>query len=194
MIAFAKRVSRLRYYSHCVEPTASSTGHPSPGTSPSSTSFMTFIKTKRSNSCPDVRKKSILELDESMTDSVDGSSTTTQQPQEHDEEVIEQATMEPYEHLFEGVLPQFLQHPENKKSIQSPHVLLDLCIAKAASLHAPRKGDELAMLSGQVELLHCQLLFERHRRESHALRNRQLAKRCRHVQQKEEQNCALVSK
>jgi tuberous sclerosis protein 1 len=55
------------------------------------------------------------------------------------------------------------------------------------------KGDELNLLRGQVELLHTQLLFERHRREAHALRNRSLAKRIRNMQQQEDKNYALVS-
>lgn len=66
MVAFAKRVNRLRYHSHCISGSDynASLG-PSPGTSPSSTSSTTghfngrsrFMQ--RSLSCPDIKKPAV---------------------------------------------------------------------------------------------------------------------------------------
>ena len=189
MIAFAQRVRRLRFYSQCGEQSSTA---PSPGTSPS-TSFISTHKLKRATSCPDIVKKPSVK--EEATDSTDGVSSSSHQIDSDDQSSTPKAeTVQPYEHLFEGILPQFLQHPgENHSQIQSPHHLLDICLSKAASLHGMAKGDEINLLRGRVELLHTQLLFERHRREAHALRNRSLAKRCRTMQQQEDKNYALVS-
>jgi len=189
MIAFAQRVKRLRFYSQCGGDQASS--GPSPGTSPS-TSFVTPFRLKRSTSCPDIFKKQIRE---EPIDSTDGVSSSSHQVDSDDQASTPKAEpVQSYEHLFEGILPQFLQHPgEGHSQIQSPHHLLDLCVSKAAALHGVSRGDELNLLRGHVELLHTQLLFERHRREAHALRNRSLAKRCRTLQQQEDKTYALVS-
>jgi hypothetical protein len=101
---------------------------------------------------------------------------------------------QPYEHLFQKILPTVLSPPVEKRTIPSPHLLLDMCLSKAAELHNSRaRSDELYMLRGQVELLHGQLLFERHRREAHALRNRRLAGKCRKMQNMEEQNSKMVN-
>lgn len=111
--------------------------------------------------------------------------TVTEEPQE---------IGHPYEHLFQKILPSILSSPVESRTLPSPHLLLDFCITKAATLHNARsKADEIGMLRGQVELLHGQLLFERHRREAHALRNRRLAGKCRKMQNLEEQNNTMVS-
>lgn len=100
---------------------------------------------------------------------------------------------QPYEHLFQQILPTVLSPPVDSRTLPSPHVLLDLCLMKAATLHnGAAKTDEVSMLRGQVALLHGQLLFERHRREAHALRNRRLAGKCREMQTLEEKNNSMV--
>lgn len=63
MVAFAKRVNRLRYHSHCITGSDYNTSlGPSPGTSPSSTSGPFNAKSRfmqRSLSCPDIKKPAV---------------------------------------------------------------------------------------------------------------------------------------
>jgi len=121
-------------------------------------------------------------------------STQNEEPVHNDSVAAPQLQTElPYEHLFQQILPTVLSPPVESRTIPSPHLLLDLCLSKAAALHNSKgKVDELLMLRGQVELLHGQLLFERHRREAHALRNRRLAGKCRKMLMMEEQNNKMV--
>ena len=53
--------------------------------------------------------------------------------------------------------------------------------------------DEVTHLQGQVLLLHSHLLFERHKRELHAKRNRRLLGKIVKTTALEEQNAALVN-
>lgn len=53
-------------------------------------------------------------------------------------------------------------------------------------------SDELGMLRSQLLLLHNQLLYERHKREQHALRNRRLFGRIVNTTALEEQNNSMV--
>lgn len=97
-----------------------------------------------------------------------------------------------YEALFQQILPTVLPSKDSR-TLDSPHYLLDICLTRAASLHnATKKSDENTLLKGQIALLHAQLLFERHRREAHALRNRRLAGKCREMQTIEEKNNSMV--
>lgn len=54
--------------------------------------------------------------------------------------------------------------------------------------------DELALLRSQLLLLHNHLLYERHKREQHALRNRRLLRRVINATALEEQNISMVKK
>ena len=53
-------------------------------------------------------------------------------------------------------------------------------------------ADEVSILRGQLLLLHNQLMFERHKRELHAKRNRRLLGRTVKTTAIEEQNTAMV--
>ncbi len=53
-------------------------------------------------------------------------------------------------------------------------------------------SDELGLLRSQLLLLHNQLLYERHKREQHALRNRRLFGRIVNATALEEQNNSMV--
>uniref|UniRef100_W5L9R3 TSC complex subunit 1a n=1 Tax=Astyanax mexicanus TaxID=7994 RepID=W5L9R3_ASTMX len=56
---------------------------------------------------------------------------------------------------------------------------------------SPGAPDELALLRSQLLLLHNQLLYERHKREQHALRNRRLLRRVINATALEEQNNSM---
>ncbi|XP_066512402.1 hamartin-like isoform X1 [Hoplias malabaricus] len=56
---------------------------------------------------------------------------------------------------------------------------------------SPGTPDELALLRSQLLLLHNQLLYERHKREQHALRNRRLLRRVINATALEEQNNSM---
>ncbi|KAI4882207.1 hypothetical protein NFI96_034142, partial [Prochilodus magdalenae] len=56
---------------------------------------------------------------------------------------------------------------------------------------SPGAPDELALLRSQMLLLHNQLLYERHKREQHALRNRRLLRRVINATALEEQNNSM---
>lgn len=94
----------------------------------------------------------------------------------------------PYEHLFQKILPSVMS-PLEARTLPSPHRLLDFCLIRAANIE---NRDEVSVLKGHIELLHGQLLFERHRREAHALRNRRLAGKCKKTVTLEEQNNTMV--
>jgi tuberous sclerosis protein 1 len=53
--------------------------------------------------------------------------------------------------------------------------------------------DELHTLRSQVLLLHNQLLYERYKREQHAIRNRRLLRRIINATAMEEQNNSMVN-
>lgn len=53
--------------------------------------------------------------------------------------------------------------------------------------------DELHMLRSQLLLLHNQLLYERYKREQHAVRNRRLLRRIINTTALEEQNNTMAS-
>jgi len=167
IMAFAKKVSRIRFHSQC----------------PSSEEEITRIHpslSRRSKSCPDIKEQIGEEGEENDEDNED----TIKEDEPEDPSAI----------FFHKILPEIMITSE--KTSPSPHLLLDLCIMKAANLHTMPSGgaNELSRLRGQVELLHCQLLFERHRREAHALRNRRLAGKLKKITVLEETNHTLVRK
>lgn len=74
MIAFAKRVSRLRFHSQCANATGELNTLPSPGTSPSSTSSSLQFKArglKRSFSLPNIQKAIVFEAVAELNKSID---------------------------------------------------------------------------------------------------------------------------
>lgn len=118
-------------------------------------------------------------------DAAEATNTTAPEPREPEH---------PYEHLFQKILPGVLS-PLDSRTLPSPYRLLDLCLVKAADLQSTStRVDEITILKRHVELLHGQLLFERHRREAHALRNRRLAGKCRKMVTLEEQNNTMAQK
>lgn len=54
-------------------------------------------------------------------------------------------------------------------------------------------SNDREVVKNQLQLLHQQLLFERHRRETHAYGNRRLLADARSIRAFEEHNSALVS-
>lgn len=66
-----------------------------------------------------------------------------------------------------------------------------MIIIVASSGSAPL--DELHTLRSQLLLLHNQLLYERYKREQHAVRNRRLLRRIINATALEEQNSAMAS-
>lgn len=66
-----------------------------------------------------------------------------------------------------------------------------IIITTASSGSAPL--DELHTLRSQLLLLHNQLLYERYKREQHAVRNRRLLRRIINATALEEQNNAMAS-
>jgi len=54
-------------------------------------------------------------------------------------------------------------------------------------------ADEMTILRGQLKLLHNQVMYERHKRDQHAKRNRRLLRKIAHTKTLEEQNKAMVS-
>lgn len=53
-------------------------------------------------------------------------------------------------------------------------------------------ADEISILRGQLMLIHNQLMYERHKRDQHAKRNRRLLRKIAHTKTLEEQNSAMV--
>lgn len=111
----------------------------------------------------------------------------------------------PYEHLFLGIFPSMetadvrpspapspapynvLQEKLNSASIYDT---LDKYIDVA--VHSTEK-ETVKSLKDQLQLMQLQLLFERHRRETHALKNRRLLADARDMKALQEHNSALVS-
>ncbi|XP_052789916.1 hamartin-like [Mya arenaria] len=53
-------------------------------------------------------------------------------------------------------------------------------------------ADEISILRGQLTLLHNQVMYERHKRDQHAKRNRRLLRKIAHTNMLEEQNAAMT--
>ena len=70
-----------------------------------------------------------------------------------------------------------------------------LCFAPLTQWHLCSGGppvDEINILRGEILLLQNQVMYERHKRSNHAMRNRRLLRRIAHVSALEEQVQALV--
>ncbi|CAH1109846.1 unnamed protein product [Psylliodes chrysocephalus] len=109
----------------------------------------------------------------------------------------------PYEHLFLGVFPS-LESGEIKPSPEASPAPFNIPDEKSlpTSIYdtldhyidvAVRSSDKNSVqhLKEQLELVHQQLLFERHRRETHAYRNRRLLSDAKSTRSLEECNSAL---
>uniref|UniRef100_A0A6P7F9D8 Hamartin n=1 Tax=Diabrotica virgifera virgifera TaxID=50390 RepID=A0A6P7F9D8_DIAVI len=112
-------------------------------------------------------------------------------------------TFWPYEHLFLGVFPS-LDNSEMKPSPDASPAPFHISQEKTlpSSIYdtldhyiavAVRSSDKHSKehMKEQLELVHQQLLFERHRRETHAYRNRRLLSDAKSTRSLEEYNSAL---
>ncbi|KAK5642961.1 hypothetical protein RI129_009128 [Pyrocoelia pectoralis] len=197
---FAKRVRRLRYHSQCTtEPEVQET---STGSSPGNCEPFLSNTVRRANSCPEIKKetkKSPL-ADEDIIK--DGECRHTQKNVSTSETQTENFWPMPYEHLFLGIFPSLDAsdikpspapspaplNVQDKFSTVSPYEILDKYIDIAGRVS---ERDPIKSTRDQLSLLHQQLLFERHRREIHALKNRRLLADAKNTKALEEHNSAL---
>ncbi|XP_017546688.2 TSC complex subunit 1a isoform X1 [Pygocentrus nattereri] len=99
------------------------------------------------------------------------------------------------------VLDRLIQqgHDLHEKVLRSPSLSSQSSEPHSGGKHHSAKGkgispgapDELALLRSQLLLMHNQLLYERHKREQHALRNRRLLRRVINATALEEQNSSM---
>ena len=107
----------------------------------------------------------------------------------------------PYEHLFPFVIPQWIPAADKhesgsarkfSESSSTPHGILDHYVEAAyQSRDGPNEVNDPRKLKDELALLHCQLLYERHRREILGLRNRRLLGKTKSSRVLEEQNISL---
>ena len=106
----------------------------------------------------------------------------------------------PYEHLFSCVLPQWIvmKPEETKAKVINPYDVLDQFIqASSKKVVDSKHGDnqqQVKVLQDEIAMLHNQVLYERHRRETLGLRNRRLLGKTKSSRVLEEENTALVRK
>ena len=157
-------------------------------------------------------KSSIKTIDESPADDAVGDETiiqdvlTTSSASKAVNAAVQtdEFLVSPYEHLFPFVIPQWIPNSTTDKSIEgvsrkvtsdtaaTPYVLLDHYIEAAYKSTGDQETD-LGKLREEIALLHSQLLYERHRRETLGLRNRRLLGKTKSSRVLEEQNTSLVS-
>ena len=151
-------------------------------------------------------KSSIKTIDESPADDAAGDDTIIQDVSSKAVNAAVQTDeflVSPYEHLFPFVIPQWIPNSTTDKSIEgvsrkvtsdtaTPYVLLDHYIEAAYKSTGDQETD-LGKLREEIALLHSQLLYERHRRETLGLRNRRLLGKTKSSRVLEEQNTSLVS-
>ena len=151
-------------------------------------------------------KSSIKTIDESPADDAVGDETIIQDVSSKAVNAAVQTDeflVSPYEHLFPFVIPQWIPNSTTDKSIEgvsrkvtsdtaTPYVLLDHYIEAAYKSTGDQETD-LGKLREEIALLHSQLLYERHRRETLGLRNRRLLGKTKSSRVLEEQNTSLVS-
>ncbi|KAB0797056.1 hypothetical protein PPYR_11117 [Photinus pyralis] len=209
---FAKRVRRLRYHSQCA--TEPEVAEASTGSSPGKCEPFLSNTVRRANSCPEIKKemkksplvptkdninKPLVEADEDVKD---GEVKHTQKNLSTTETQTENFWPMPYEHLFLGIFPSLDAcdikpspapspaplNVQDKFSTVSPYEILDKYIDIAGRVN---ERDSIKTTRDQLSLLHQQLLFERHRREIHALKNRRLLADAKNTKALEEHNSAL---
>lgn len=107
---------------------------------------------------------------------------------------------QPFELLYIGLFPFGDNYSSKRNSAketikQTPCDLLDqyiqCCVDRQKSHSTEDRVSEVKALREQLQLLHIELQFERHRRELHADRNRRLLGKCRDNRALEESNAAL---
>lgn len=210
---FAKRVRRLRYHSQCT--TEPEVAEISTGSSPGNCVPFLSNTVRRANSCPEMKKeikksplvpkkdninKTLVEADEEVTK--DGECKHTQKELATTETQTENFWPMPYEHLFLGIFPSLDSsdikpspapspaplNVQDKFPTVSPYEILDKYIDIAVHIN---ERDPIKSSRDQLHLLQQQLLFERHRREIHAVKNRRLLADAKNTKALEEHNSAL---
>ena len=104
----------------------------------------------------------------------------------------------PYEHLFPFVIPQWIPADKQESSARkfsengsTPQGILDHYVEAAYKSGGQNEVNDPRKLKEEIALLHCQLLYERHRRETLGLRNRRLLGKTKSSRVLEEQNISL---
>ena len=105
----------------------------------------------------------------------------------------------PYEHLFPFVIPQWIPADKQESSARkfssesgsTPQGILDHYVEAAYKSGGQNEVNDPRKLKEEIALLHCQLLYERHRRETLGLRNRRLLGKTKSSRVLEEHNISL---
>lgn len=174
----------------------------------------TNAKVRRANSCPEMKKVPC----NSTKDSANKQLGVTRE-ESGDNQVDSNSTKKyvscistqtdnfwSYEHLFLGIFPS-LEYGDIKPSPSPSPAPYNLTQERFTTLsiyetldryievavHSSNERDSVKSLKDQLQLMHLQLLFEKHRREIHALKNRRLLADARDMKVLQEHNCALVS-
>lgn len=178
-------------------------------------SSTTNAKVRRTNSCPEMKKfpcgsakdttnKHLGVTREESGDNQVGDSNTTKKFTSCISTQTE--NFWPYEHLFLGIFPS-LEYGDVKPSTAPSPVPYNTAQERFTSLsiyetvdryikvavHTNSERDNVKYLMDQLQLMHLQLVFEKHRRETHALKNRSLLADARDMKVLQEHNSALVS-
>lgn len=201
MTNFAKNMRRLRYHSQCnpePEKSKTSTGS-SPGTTFQSNTVRRANSCPEIKKSPILSKenktKPLDETDEELSeDNIDArASNGIQQKSPAKPKLMTSITTQtenlwpmPYEHLFLEIYPSLENNDIKPSPAPSPapfnvsqekhssfYEVLDKYIETAVACSEKEK-DSIQNLKNEIRLMHQQLLFERHRRETHAYRNRRL--------------------
>ncbi|CAG9771041.1 unnamed protein product [Ceutorhynchus assimilis] len=208
---FKKRIRRFRKHSQCTEQELRET---STGSSPGNGVAFTSNSVRRANSYPDVKKsphvpsKPFYETDEetvsedqvsNISNGVDAKSKNSKSSTQTQTDVFWPM---PYEHLFLNIFPSLKEDSIEIKASPAPspapvfnqmiepckpslYDILDKYIEKCVAT------SDSNSLRDQLQLVHQQLYFERHRRETHAYRNRTLLSDAKSTRLLEECNSAL---
>ncbi|RZC40323.1 hamartin, partial [Asbolus verrucosus] len=213
---FAKRVQRLRHHSQC---TAESDHHETlSGSSPEMDSGkvrranscpemkkspVSSIKDNVSRTLDETDEEPNMERAESaMSNGVDAMSDASSQKLATIETQTDNFWPMPYEHLFLGIFPTLgtdvksspgpilssMGGSQERYSQPSIYEVLDKYVETAI---LDNDKDNIKGLKNQLKLVHQQLLFERHRREIHAFKNRRFLADAKNTQVLEEHNSAL---
>ncbi|XP_056635013.1 hamartin isoform X2 [Diorhabda sublineata] len=212
---FAKRVQRLRHHSTCnPEPVKIDT---STGSSPGNGISFTNATVRRAVSCPEMKKSPtnpLKDMDKTLDETDEETNEKTENlTQQHkpaptksidvNHSTTQTENFWPYEHLFLGVFPSLeinelkpspdaspaASYTYNDRSLPpSIYDTLDHYIKVAVRTYEKNSKEQL---KNQLELVYQHLLFERHRRETHAYRNRRLLADAKSTRSLEECNSAL---
>nr|CAH7719171.1 unnamed protein product [Callosobruchus chinensis] len=215
---FAKRVQRLRHHSQCnpePERIEVSTGS-SPGRGSGESAFSNSTTVRRAVSCPEMKKtgntsakdnidKPLKETDEeaNVEKSCNTSHNAFYLARNCNSNSTQTENFWPYEHLFLAVFPSLESNDYKPSPVPSPapfnicqdkntspsvYDLLDRYVETAVYTN---DRNTVQYLKDQLQLVHQHLLFERHRREIHAYRNRRLLSDAKSTRLLEECNSAL---